>query len=199
MRLSVCSSARSGSPAPAGPPRYDDRVPSLRGCLARAAALVFASLASACAPIEPPASAPGCVACEDAGARGPREAHAAPGEAEVAAADRWQPGEAPQSVRIGAPDRWETKRIGAAPAEQLSSGRPARARRVHLELKDTPFDEAARLLSDVGGFAVVVEAPNASPVTASLSDVEPFDALVALAEARGLGVSYARGVAVIGE
>ena len=100
---------------------------------------------------------------------------------------------------IGAPDRWETKRIGAIPAERPSSGRPARARRVQLELKDTPFDEAARLLSDVGGFAVVVEAEGASPVTASLSDVEPFDALVALAAARGLDVSSARGVAVVGK
>ncbi|MBL8741426.1 MAG: hypothetical protein JNK04_10040, partial [Myxococcales bacterium] len=96
----------------------------------------------------------------------------------------------------GPSDRWAVRQIGAPAAEQTAA-RPKRTKPVDIDLVRAPFDETARLLSDSGRFNVVVEAPSASPVTVHLKAVEPYDALLILAEARGLEVSYRRGVVVV--
>lgn len=104
---------------------------------------------------------------------------------------------ASRSVFEGTPnDRWAVRQIGAPAAEQTAA-RPKRTKLVDIDLVRAPFDETARLLSDAGRFNVVVEAPSASAVTVHLKSIEPYDALLILAEARGLAVSYRRGVVVV--
>lgn len=106
-------------------------------------------------------------------------------------------GSAPsRSFYDGPSDRWAVKQIGAPAAEQ-GAARPKRTKLVDIDLVRAPFDETARLLSDAGRFNVVVEAPSASAVTVHLKSIEPYDALLILAEARGLEVSYRRGVVVV--
>jgi type II secretory pathway component HofQ len=68
---------------------------------------------------------------------------------------------------------------------------------VSIELRDAPLDEVLRYLADAGGFSLVLEPSLGRPVTVSLHRVEPFDALVTLAEESGLRVRYANGVAIV--
>lgn len=92
--------------------------------------------------------------------------------------------------------RWSVRRIGAG-APAVGRSRPKRGGLVDLDLVGAPFDEVARLLADTGHFNVVVEAPSASPVTVRLRGVEAYDALVVIAEVRGLAVRYRRGMVVV--
>lgn len=100
---------------------------------------------------------------------------------------------------LGPPDRWATRRIGASSDRQSSAARPRRVKSVDIDLVAAPFDEVARLLADAGHFNVVVEAPGASAVTVKLRDVEPYDALVAIAQVRGIDVHYRAGVVIVGK
>jgi hypothetical protein len=68
---------------------------------------------------------------------------------------------------------------------------------VSVELREAPLDEVLRFLADAGGFGVVIEPSAVRPVTVSLHRVEPFDALVTVAESNGLRVRYAEGVAIV--
>jgi hypothetical protein len=68
---------------------------------------------------------------------------------------------------------------------------------VNVELVGAPFDDVARMLADVGGFGLVVEAPSAGPVHASLRKVDAWDALEAICGAKGLALRYERGVALV--
>ena len=92
-------------------------------------------------------------------------------------------------------DRWATRSIGGA-AERGPS-RPARKRRVDIELVGAPFPDVARLLADAGRFDIVLDVPAARAVTVSLHDVEPYDALELIAEAQGLRLTYKRGVVIV--
>jgi len=109
-------------------------------------------------------------------------------------------GRAPTRVFLegATPDRWAVRRIGSDRGERAAGARPKRTKLVDIDLVRAPFDEAARLLSDAGRFNVVVEAPSASAVTVRLKAIEPYDALVVLAEARGLSVRFEHGVVVVG-
>lgn len=49
-----------------------------------------------------------------------------------------------------------------------------------------------------GRFHLVVPEPLSQPIDLELVRVEPYDALVVLAEAHGLSVSYRRGVVIVG-
>jgi hypothetical protein len=103
---------------------------------------------------------------------------------------------------VGAPSRqldlgrFETVAIGPPPAPPAEP-RPRARRNVRIELNGAPFDDVARMLADVGGFGVVVEAPGAGRVQASLRDVDAWDALVTICETKGLEIRYERGIAVI--
>jgi len=147
-----------------------------------------------CAPIETQRPSASC-ACDDVEASSVANLSAAVDVTQSHDDPKDRAGDDARTVSSDAPDRWATTRIGAS-NESARSGRPRRGRSVHIELEDTPFDEAARFLADAGGFNVVVEA-SGSPVTTSLHDVEPFDALSALAEARGLEITYERGVVIV--
>jgi hypothetical protein len=129
-----------------------------------------------------------CAACEELDR---------PPEASLSEPERYQEARAPTRVfRDGPSDRWAVRQIGP-PAAAQTAARPKRTKKVDIDLVRAPFDETARLLSDSGRFNVVVEAPSATPVTVHLKAIEPYDALVILAEARGLSVSYRRGVVVV--
>ena len=65
---------------------------------------------------------------------------------------------------------------------------------MNVELVDASFEDVARFLSDAGGFNVVVDVAT-SPVTARLAGVDAYEALLALAEVRGLSVDYRDGIA----
>lgn len=88
---------------------------------------------------------------------------------------------------------FETTRIADAEPPARAT-RPPRRARISLDLRAAPFEDVARLLSDAGHFNLVLDCPS-SLVTVTLRDVEPYDALVSLAELRGLSVRYDRGVA----
>lgn len=94
-------------------------------------------------------------------------------------------------------DRWSVRRIGRDSASDDAAPRPGRARKVDIDLVRAPFEDVARFLGDTGRFNVVVEAPSARPVTVKLRDIEPYDALVAIAEVQGIGVTYRRGVVIV--
>lgn len=136
------------------------------------------------------------VRCEDCSAQGrPRREAAVPDpRAEEG------PGSRRLSFDSGVPGegegRWGVRRIGATSSVE-SRPRPKRGGLVDLDLVGAPFDEVARLLADTGHFNVVVEAPSASAVTVRLWGVDPFDALVVIAEVRGLAVRYRRGMVVV--
>jgi hypothetical protein len=92
---------------------------------------------------------------------------------------------------------FETTRIAAAEPPTHATRPPPRAR-ISLDLRAAPFEDVARLLSDAGRFNLVLDCPS-SLVTVTLRDVEPYDALVSLAEVRGLSVRYERGVARVSD
>lgn len=101
------------------------------------------------------------------------------------------------AVDDATPSRFRVRRIGAL-SDEVPRRKPSGGRRVDIDLVKAPFDDAVRLLADTGRFNVVVEAPGASPVTVRLSGVDPFDALIVIAEARGLEVRFERGIVVVG-
>lgn len=164
--------------------------------LARSATLLVCLAACAAPPQSKTASSESCAACDEldrdrsaAVATDPPPASESPFVGYERAPSR--------SVFEGAPnDRWAVRQIGA-PATEQRAARPKRTKAVDIDLVRAPFDETARLLSDAGRFNVVVEAPSASAVTVHLKAIEPYDALLILAEARGLEVSYRRGVVVV--
>jgi hypothetical protein len=101
-----------------------------------------------------------------------------------------QPGDDPP------PDRWSVRRIGADPHDDGRT-RPPVGKRVDIDLVGAPFDDVARFLADTGRFNVVVEAPSAGTVTVKLRNIEPYDALKAIADVKGVAVSYRGGVVVV--
>ena len=105
------------------------------------------------------------------------------------------PGPAPAQP---APDRWSVRRIGGAPAGHDGASRPRRTKKIDIDLVAAPFEDVARLLSDAGRFNVVVESPAPGPVTVRLMDIDPYDALVVIAESRGVDVRYRSGVVIVG-
>lgn len=92
-------------------------------------------------------------------------------------------------------DRFQTISLPDAPPPP--EPRPRRRGKVDVSLERAPFDDVARMLSDVGGFALVVEAPSAGTVDATLRGVDAWDALVAIAHAKGLVVTWERGIGIV--
>lgn len=89
--------------------------------------------------------------------------------------------------------------ISIAPPTPPAEARPRRrGGRVDIELNGAPFVDTVRMLADVGRFGVVIEAPGATGVQASLHGVDAWDALVAICRAKGVDVRYERGIAIVG-
>jgi hypothetical protein len=75
--------------------------------------------------------------------------------------------------------------------------RPRARGRVDVSLRHADLENAARFLADAGKFNVVVESGLTGSVTAVLKGVDPYDALVTIAETNGAVVTYERGIVMV--
>ncbi len=82
-------------------------------------------------------------------------------------------------------------------ASPVSPSRPPRVGLVDLDIQRADLANAARLLADAGRFNVVVEEGLSGSVTAQLRRVDPYQALVALAETHGAIVVYEDGIVLV--
>ena len=99
----------------------------------------------------------------------------------------------PRSVKLGALTGG-TVHIEPPPAPPA---RPRASRRVALALQHADLSNAMQLLADAGHFNLVLESGLSGQVSASLVDVEPYEALVALADANGARVEYENRIVVV--
>jgi hypothetical protein len=83
------------------------------------------------------------------------------------------------------------------PAPPPEPTRPKRRGHIALNLQAADLENAMRLLAEAGGFNLVVQAGLTGSVSAKLDGVDPYDALVALAEANGAEVRYERGIVIV--
>ncbi|MBW2528132.1 MAG: hypothetical protein JRI23_28390 [Deltaproteobacteria bacterium] len=91
------------------------------------------------------------------------------------------------------PPRWAVRQIDR-PAEPLPA-RPRRVGRRDVRFEGATLENAFRLLADAGRFDLVLDGDFGQAVSQVLRNVEPYDALLALAEAHGAWVSC-RGTVV---
>jgi hypothetical protein len=75
--------------------------------------------------------------------------------------------------------------------------RPRRGQRVDVSFHGADMTSAFQLLADAGRFNLVMEDGLTGHVSATLHGVEPYDALVSLAEANGALVAYDGAVVVV--
>jgi hypothetical protein len=90
--------------------------------------------------------------------------------------------------RFAPTDRFAPRRI----AEPRALRKPASTRRAGLHdvhLRGARLDTALQTLAKLSGYGVVIESELPTPVTLELESVEPYDALVALAEAHDVDVA----------
>lgn len=59
------------------------------------------------------------------------------------------------------------------------------------------LENALRFLADAGKFNLIVETGLSGSVTATLRGVDPFDALVMIAEANGATAKFERGIVMV--
>ena len=83
-------------------------------------------------------------------------------------------------------------------ARSTARGGPRRVGLRDVRLHGARLDDAFRALAVAGRFHLVVPEPLSQPIDLELVRVEPYDALLVLAEAHGLWVSYRRGVVIVG-
>jgi hypothetical protein len=95
------------------------------------------------------------------------------------------------SVRIA--DRHEVIRIERPPRES----RPPRSRRVDVSFHRAGLANALRFLSDRAGFSLVIDGAMDGEVTLDLRRVDPYDALVAIAEAHGAEVTTRDSMVIV--
>ncbi len=90
--------------------------------------------------------------------------------------------------------RWETQTIAT---QEPAPPRPVRVGRRDIRLHNARLDNALRMLAQAGRFNLVVKGDLAAPVTVDLARVEPYDALLAIAEAHGVRVQYRDDIVVV--
>jgi hypothetical protein len=98
---------------------------------------------------------------------------------------------APRSIRIA--DRYEVVRL-ERPARE---SRPPRSRRVDVSFHRAGLANALRFLSDRAGFSLVIDGAMDGEVTLDLRRVDPYDALVAIAEAHGAEVTTRDSMVIV--
>ena len=64
--------------------------------------------------------------------------------------------------------------------------------------KGANLADSLRFLAGAGGFNLVADENLGGPVTVDLHGVDPYDALVVIAESQGLEVDYSRGIVRVG-
>jgi hypothetical protein len=107
-------------------------------------------------------------------------------------ADREMP--APASVRTL--KQGGTILIGD-PAPPPAPTRPNSRGKVVVSFHRADLENAMRFLADSGRFNLIVETGLTGSVTASLRDVDAYDALVPIAQANGAEVRYERGIVTV--
>jgi hypothetical protein len=85
--------------------------------------------------------------------------------------------------------------LKSAPAEQAP--RPRGRQRVDVNFNKADMVTAFQFLADAGHFNLVVQDGLSGQVSATIHGVDPYDALVALADANGVGVRYDGQIAVL--
>ncbi len=83
------------------------------------------------------------------------------------------------------------------PAPPPEPTRPRKRGRVAVSLNGADLENACRLLADAGKFNLVVQSGLTGTVSATLDGVDPYDALVAIAEANGAEVRFERGIVIV--
>ncbi|MCC6558309.1 MAG: hypothetical protein IT372_35660 [Polyangiaceae bacterium] len=83
------------------------------------------------------------------------------------------------------------------PAPPPEPTRPRKRGRVAVSLNGADLENACRLLADAGRFNLVVQSGLTGTVSATLDGVDPYDALVAIAEANGAEVRFERGIVIV--
>jgi len=149
----------------------------------RLALLAFASLPLGCA-----------AAAEEQPRVRPQLAGLAPIEERPAVAEDDSPPRAPS--RVLALSRKETVLIGP-PAPPPAPARPASRGRVQVSFYRADMENAFRYLADIGKFNLVLESGLTGAVTATLRDVDPYDALLSIARANRVDVRYERGIVTV--
>jgi hypothetical protein len=79
----------------------------------------------------------------------------------------------------------------------LEAPRPRRGAPVDVSFQKAEMANAFQLLADAGRFNLVMQEGVGGHVSATLKRIDPYDALVALAEANGVAVRYEAGVVVV--
>jgi len=82
-------------------------------------------------------------------------------------------------------------------ATESREPRPARVGGRDLRLRGARLDNALRMLAQAGKFNLVIRGELKTPVSVELTAVEPYDALVALAEAHGLAIRYRSQIVIV--
>jgi hypothetical protein len=92
-------------------------------------------------------------------------------------------------------DRWTVHSLG--PALEPPAPRPRRVGKRDIRMRNARLDNALRALAEIGRFNLVMHESHSEPVTLELRKVEPYDALLALAEARGMSIRYRRDIVIV--
>ena len=79
----------------------------------------------------------------------------------------------------------------------VGSAHPPRVGRRNVEVRGARLDNTLRMLAEHGRFNLVLPSPLAEPVNLRLRGVEPYDALLAVAQSHGLEVAYAGDVVTV--
>lgn len=80
----------------------------------------------------------------------------------------------------------------------VSASRPKSKGKIDVELNGADLADSLRFLASAGGFNLVADENLGGPVTVDLHGVDPYDALVVIAESQGLEVDYSRGIVRVG-
>jgi hypothetical protein len=132
-----------------------------------------------------------CVACAGTPERPPAVAGSRGGAVDAALREHVTRATEPARGRSLVARRPE-RRVIAEP--QQRPPRPVRSRRVDVSFHRADLENALRLLAEAGRLNLVVESGLTGSVTASLRDVDAYDALRAIAEANGAAVRYEAGI-----
>lgn len=99
------------------------------------------------------------------------------------------------SVTLKETPRFESQTIGDATPPPPP--RPRRVGKRDVFLRAARLDNTLRLLAREGRFNLVVQDNMPEPVTLELRSVEPYDALLAVAEANRLSMRYRDGIVIV--
>lgn len=87
--------------------------------------------------------------------------------------------------------------VPQAPIAQDTPARPPPVGPRTVKLRQAPLESALRLLADAGQFNLLLEGDLSQPVSGDLKNVDPYEALLALASAHGAYVSFDGQIVVV--